>query len=367
MRKYNVLDLVVPAWLHTKKVFGKSLFNIKKWFFYAFLVLMSSSALGFNINYNNLINGTNGNTPTGAPSPSAKLIGELLQNNIVSQNTLVLLGIIFIVLGLAFYFVWTYLYCNFTYILNDSVLLNKTDIKELWEKNNKKSKSYFSLIMKLVIYIIAIMIVIGLIFALVFSRSCKAGHSVPDFMVFASQMVIFLIIFLLALGCLFIYLTFICNCVIPLHLKMDEDVSIIDASKTIFNLLKKDWKKAFIALIAIALAYGTFCFIFGMGATLFNLFGIFSLLSLSTEQFLVVLTLVFLIYSAIVIFLNAPVAVFITSYRFLVLSHLWPEYALLLPVQDEKGKFIGTMSYFEHLEQEQVNSDTENFETYPNI
>ena len=46
-----------------------------------------------------------------------------------------------------------------------------------------------------------------------------------------------------------------------------------------------------------------------------------------------------MIVSAIVIFLNAPVAVFITSYRFLVLSHLWPEYALLLPVQDEKGKF----------------------------
>ncbi|MBR0518240.1 hypothetical protein IJJ97_00455, partial [bacterium] len=55
--KYNAFDLVGPAWIHTKKVLGKFSFN--KWLYYAFVIFMSSTALGFNINYSNLVSNNN--------------------------------------------------------------------------------------------------------------------------------------------------------------------------------------------------------------------------------------------------------------------------------------------------------------------
>ena len=369
--KYNAFDLVVPAWLHTKKILCEKVLSWKKIFFYAFLVFMSSSALGLNINFRGLLNGSS----TGSydpDSPMAKIFRELIASNIISPTNLLTTVIVVSILAIVFSFVWMYISCNFTYILNESVLLNKMDIKELWAKNNKKATSYFWLLFTVIIgiFVICILTAVGFGFMAGFSISPNIPNTTAG-MSFCG-MIIFMGIIIFLACFIGIFLCVIANCVVPLHLRMDETISVKQAFDIVFKEFKKDWKKAFLCLIALALIYGVFAFVFGLGSFAFNMTAVIGLVSISSSsEFLLLLGLAFTVYGVIVIFLNSPVAVFLSSYKLLVMSYLCPELAVLLPVQDERGKFIDTMSYFEHMEREQMNFDTnynnENYETYPGM
>ena len=101
---------------------------------------------------------------------------------------------------------------------------------------------------------------------------------------------------------------------------------------------------------------------------MFNVAGVLCSIFLSQTNLILILTLCLFIYVPVILFLNVPIVIFLTSYKLLVMSYLSPENAILLPLQDEKGKFIGTMSYFEHLEREKEASEaqmTNNHESYP--
>lgn len=368
--KYNAFDLVGPAWIHTKKVLGKFSFN--KWLYYAFVIFMSSTALGFNINYNNLVSnnnniGSNPSLQSGAlqsganNNMTAEAIKNLLSSTNISQETIIYIAIAIFVLGFILSFIWMFLSCNFAYILNDSVLLNKTDIMYLWNKNSKKSKSYFSLVIRFVIYILLAVILFSALSVPIFSKSGSVGANVGLF-------ILGIICFCSVIMFIAIYMQIIVNCVLPLHLKMDENISIFEASKIVFKDLKKDIGKTFVSLFIILLVYGIFSFILGTFAFMFNVAGILCSIFLSQMNLVLILTLCLFIYIPVILFLNVPVVIFLTSYKLLVMSYLSPENAILLPLQDEKGKFIGTMSYFEHLQREKEEAEAtmaNNYDSYP--
>ncbi len=363
--KYNAFDLVGPAWIHTKKILGKFSFN--KWLYYAFVIFMSSTALGFNINYTNLLrnNNLNSNSSLGTTANNNEALAQWIKNFISSHNiaheTIIYLGIALFIFGIIFSCIWIYLSCNFTYILNDSVLLNKTDIMYLWNKNSKKSKSYFSLVIRVVIYMLLAVIFFSALSVPIFSKSGSVGANIGLF-------ILGIICFCSVIMFIAIYMQIIANCVLPLHLKMDENISIFEASKIVFKDLKKDIGKTLISLFIILLVYGIFSFILGTFAFMFNVAGVLCSIFLSQTNLILILTLCLFIYVPVILFLNVPIVIFLTSYKLLVMSYLSPENAILLPLQDEKGKFIGTMSYFEHLEREKEASEaqmTNNHESYP--
>ncbi len=364
--KYNAFDLVGPAWIHTKKVLGKFSFN--KWLYYAFVIFMSSTALGFNINYTNLVsnnNDLNSSSSLGTTANNNEALAQGIKNFISSHNisheTIIYLGIALFIFGIIFSCIWIYLSCNFAYILNDSVLLNKTDIKRLWDKNSKKSKSYFTFIIRFLVYILLSIMLFSALCVPIFAKSSSMGANIAIFILGITCLC-------LAITIIGIYMQIVTNCVLPLHLKMDEDISIFEASKIVFKDLKKDIGKTLISLFIILFVYGIFSFILGTLAFIFNVTGVFFSIFLSQSNLILLLTLCLFIYVPVMLFLNVPVVIFLTSYKLLVMSYLSPENAILLPLQDEKGKFIGTMSYFEHLQREKEEAEAtmaNNYDSYP--
>ena len=352
MKNYNAFDLVVPAFLHTKKILGGK-FDFKKWLYYAFVIFMSSSLFGFNCNFSDLIRDKYPNNPSCLPNESV-----------------IFLMIALIVVSFILAFVWMYLSCNFTYILNDSVLLNKTDIKGLWAKNNKKAKSYYGLIIKVIIFMILACILGGILIAMIgggiAASTSNIGMGILGYML--GGCICFII--MLAFG---IYIQLIANCAVPLHLRMDDNIPVAQVLKNLYNELKakKELWKGFIALLAMFLINGALGFVYGivaMGfvAVVLVVYGFMS----ESLVFWIIFAFLFLIYFIVIVFLNVPGVVFISSYRLLVVSFLSQENAVLLPLRDEKGKFIGTMSYFEHLEREREEAEStmmNDYDSYPQM
>ena len=170
-----------------------------------------------------------------------------------------------------------------------------------------------------------------------------------------------------------IYMMLIANCAIPLHLRMDDNIPVAQVLKNLYNELKakKELGKGALALLAlflvncgVGMVYSVFSMMFV--AIIFIFYGFLS----QSSAFLFVLGFMFLIYLAIIVFLNVPGGIFISSYRLLLSSFLFPENAVLLPLRDEYGKFIGTMSYFEHLEREREEAEAtmaSNYDSYPQM
>lgn len=352
MKNNTVFDLVTPAGLHTKKIlddFNFKNFNFSKWLYYAFVLFMSSSLFGLNFNFNELIKENITSSPSFVSSPNFVFL---------------IIGLIIVCFILSF--VWMYLSCNFTYILNDSVLLNKRDIKEFWAKNNKKAKSYYFLILKIIGIILLSCFVGGFLIAILggLISSSGAGFGI------AGGCLAFAIFFFIGLA-FGIYMMLIANFAVPLHLRMDENIPVSQILKNLYNELKakKELGKGAMAILALFLVncgvnvvYSVFSMIF-----LAIIFLFYSFLSQS-PVFWVVFAFMFLIYFAIILFLNVPGGIFISSYRLLLVSFLSPENAVLLPLRDEKGKFVGTMSYFEHLEREQAEATNMNdYSSYPQM
>ncbi len=352
MKNNTVFDLVTPAGLHTKKIlddFNFKKFNFSKWLYYAFVLFMSSSLFGLNFNFNELIKENITSSPSFVSSPNFVFL---------------IIGLIIVCFILSF--VWMYLSCNFTYILNDSVLLNKRDIKEFWAKNNKKAKSYYFLILKIIGIILLSCFVGGFLIAILggLISSSGAGFGI------AGGCLAFAIFFFIGLA-FGIYMMLIANFAVPLHLRMDENIPVSQILKNLYNELKakKELGKGAMAILALFLVncgvnvvYSVFSMIF-----LAIIFLFYSFLSQS-PVFWVVFAFMFLIYFAIILFLNVPGGIFISSYRLLLVSFLSPENAVLLPLRDEKGKFVGTMSYFEHLEREQAEATNMNdYSSYPQM
>lgn len=354
MKNNTVFDLVTPAGLHTKKIlddFNFKKFNFSKWLYYAFVLFMSSSLFGLNFNFNELIKENITSSPSFVSSPNFVFL---------------IIGLIIVCFILSF--VWMYLSCNFTYILNDSVLLNKRDIKEFWAKNNKKAKSYYFLLIKIIVMMILACIVGGFLIALIGGMASSSGSSVGVGIAGGCLAFTIFLIIGLAFG---IYMMLIANFAVPLHLRVDENIPVAQVLKNLYNELKakKELGKGAMAILALFLVNCGVNMVYSIFSMMFVavIFLFYSFLSKS-PVFWVIFAFIFLIYFAIMLFLNVPGGIFISSYRLLLVSFLSPENAVLLPLRDEKGKFVGTMSYFEHLEREQAEATNMNdYSSYPQM
>lgn len=343
MRKLNYFDLLQPAFMQMKKVMLEP-FNKDKWLFIIIVSLLSGTFIGYNPNVaQNAIKmlAQNGNIPSVDPSIILT----------IAITTLILI----IAIGLALLRAGA---CA-RYMNIDAIMNNRIGFRELWNKYYIKSAKYFGFSLK-IIFMALVMSIAMAVLGVLLGGMGAAGSS-GNIGLGCLTAGILGILLLIGIIWLMIYQFIGSTCAVPAMLRMNESVSFDEAIKECTHKINERKKEAFgffVANILLSMVIG------GLLSTAAGIFTIMMLaaaiaLESSPAIGISIVLIINLVYFLIMCVVNGPYAAFIVSYQLLSFSMLFPEYALLLPVRDESGKIIGTMSYEEHLENERKAYETQ--------
>lgn len=161
---------------------------------------------------------------------------------------------------------------------------------------------------------------------------------VSSFLVSCIAILFFFYLFFL----MYIYFVF------PILVKFENKIKWFEDFKNIWISLKTNfWTKILNMICACFIIFVTSSFFKMLFLGIQNLFNLLyscsDLFISSPYTALIVYSLFYLlIYLPIILFLNVPVGVFYTSLQVMIFSYIFPEYALLKPSLNDKGKVIGT-------------------------
>lgn len=343
MRKLNYFDLLQPAFMQMKKVMFEP-FNKDKWLFIIIVSMLSGTFIGYN--------------PEVAKN-AIKILAKTWDIPSVDPNRMLVLGISTLIFLIGISLALLRAGACARYMNIDAIMNNRIGFRDLWNKYYIKSAKYFGFSLKIIFMTFFMSIVMGILFVLLGGMvSAGSSENTGIGCLIAGILGILLII---GFVWIIIYQFIGSTCAVPAMLRMNESASFDDAIKECTHKINERKKEAFgffVANILLAMVIG------GLLSTATGIFTIMMLaaaiaLESSPALGISIVLIINLVYFLIMCVVNGPYASFIVSYQLLSFSMLFPEYALLLPVRNESGKIIGTMSYEEHLENERRAYETQ--------
>ena len=343
MANYNILDCFVSAFLHTQKVLFKK-FELKTYLFCMFLTIFSCGVYGVDYRYYVDILGK---MPVGEGMklfllPVFKILFSP-QNIVISEIIIAILMIVAIVFLFYLSFTFRLLFFDF------NIFKNKYDFKEYWNRNKDKSANIIKYFLKQFLYIFILACFLFIAADIVHPHLGDfAEHKFALFVYIAMicAFIVSLFIFMRMFAILCISGIFI----LPLYPIYEKNIKLDDALKSFYSETKGKFWKSLLFFFVLGCVHNLFLICFLPGLLLFRTV-VASLASvLSINAFYPVFICLLIIYLAIIAIVNVPIAVYFNSFYQLMCSLLCPNYAILLPIKDDKGKIIDTMTYFEHLD-----------------
>lgn len=342
--KNSPLDMWVPAYIQTKKILFNNI-NITKWAFFFIIVALSGFSFGLNLNsmpkkispaqgmesYANFIT---------AISEFVDAVGKILN----PEHGAVIFGItLTILLIIIIPTISVYLAALGKFMVLDAIMKNNIGWRMFYKKRSAKAYDYSLILLRIVIYSIIFTIIL---WAFIFGQPKYYGNNG----------LLFTVIVLISGSLIFLTVTTALNLLnilaAPAFLRTPDGEKAIEIIKKIYNLTKTRKGKAFFTFfLCILLNFAAGAVITLIGSVLIMPANILALTLPQADQPLASAVTVYYVfcYLPVIIAANTICGVYFNSYNLLTFSALFPEYALLLPVRDQTGKIIDTMSYEEHI------------------
>ena len=354
----NILISIKLAWFKTKEILF-SPFKLKTYLLYALLSWLALSSGGSG-------SGGGGN-PLQGNSSTMPGRSEVLG--------MIFVMILFMLVATAISILLFWLSSHAQFILMDSVLKNKIDIKEYWSLRRKKGYSLFW--WTLGIYFVSF----------IFTLMAIAVICVPIFLVKpwqnpSSSCFLIAIVALISLAALFVFLAFLLFTsiasivVVPAMLKMENKINVWTAYKTMMPSIKKEWKALIIYIVSLYLigsisaiiVLGLICAVFTPFIIVSAIIG-FILINSKIEILFVIFCIVAVILGILLfIFILAAIlpviGVFQTTFKLSFVGKIFPEYETIAPILNERKQVIGCRTMYDSQEETVETGFEDNMEDY---
>lgn len=326
------------AYLKTKDVLF-SPFRLKTYLLYG---LLSWLAIGSGGGGGNPLSGFN--SPNIPSNPGGK------QDAIVIVA--IAIGVILIALSVVILFTWLNAHAQF--ILMESILKNKIDIKEYWNSKRPKGNSLFWWFVKIffIVFLLILLCAGGIAGFFIMGKSNNISGGLTCLATVLLGIVVAAILILFS-----IYTSIAIQIVVPSMLKMDNSIKVDEAYGILFPTIKKEWKAVIAYLFAIFMiagAYSAFMFVIMLIAYIpLSIFAVAIATILAKTPALMITFIIIALLAGVIltIFILSAIypvlGVFLTTFKLNFVGKILPEYETITPILNEKKQVTGYRTMYD--------------------